>query len=373
MPALHDPLSDLTAAAILHGLSAATLHGAGRGGAAALVDVGTHVGWHTVVAALAGHPVVGIEPFWRNRVILEATVSCLNPHLGALVHVEPVALSDRSDTCMLRYHEACALCHAPRSTASPCVPGWWRDSLCPVALRLQDFSLNTQLYCESDGVPPCEPPLHTEGCMTHDGLVDVTTLVTLASRGGLVAGAAAPDPSCPPPRSCTQDALASSGRLPLDRPMVLKIDAEGRTLRILHGGAALLAGPRAPLLIEAELEGPHIREAVDLLQAHGYVLLTRMFTELPRCGQHGAPWRWEAVRLMGDYELDILDILRESFEATSMGVAFTFMEESFEAAGLAGSRVRAVLGAYEDAGVTLKHQGPLYHKVTATDAVLSCA
>ena len=67
--------------------------GGGRAGATRplLLDVGSNIGYFSVLFALHGYSVLAIEPLTQNRRALAATL-CLNPHLAGRIHIVATAL-----------------------------------------------------------------------------------------------------------------------------------------------------------------------------------------------------------------------------------------------------------------------------------------
>ncbi|KAI8808064.1 hypothetical protein BJ742DRAFT_289900 [Cladochytrium replicatum] len=68
---------------------------------AALIDIGTHLGWFTLSAAAAGFPVFSFEPLQTNEILLRTTL-CDNPALAPLVAFfpHPLGASETSAIAM---------------------------------------------------------------------------------------------------------------------------------------------------------------------------------------------------------------------------------------------------------------------------------
>jgi len=64
------------------------------GPAAALLDVGAHVGWFSLLAAAAGHDAIAVEPTHYNLELLRASLSVNDPALAARVTLLPFAAAD---------------------------------------------------------------------------------------------------------------------------------------------------------------------------------------------------------------------------------------------------------------------------------------
>lgn len=151
-------------------------------------DVGTHVGYHSLMfAALVGPggKVVSFEPNASNRERIEMHLA-RNPSLANRIAVKPIALSDANGTAVFRFSDDVE----------------------------RTYSSGGHL---ADASAPCDPQVYDSFRTTR---VETATI----------------------------DALVGSGQAPA--PDLMKIDVEGAEGAVLRGGQGVIRGRRPLLLIE---------------------------------------------------------------------------------------------------------------------------
>ncbi|KAJ1544390.1 hypothetical protein HK096_007611 [Nowakowskiella sp. JEL0078] len=65
---------------------------------AVLLDIGANVGWHTLIVAASGYPVVAFEPMPQNYFLIRYSL-CLNPKMKVELYTK--GLGEKRDNCML--------------------------------------------------------------------------------------------------------------------------------------------------------------------------------------------------------------------------------------------------------------------------------